>query len=109
MAAARVCGHAVNRELISPYRDIDRAVVEQQRSRGWGQSIVERISRALRASFPGDAGLLGRNVWDMRRLYEEHFPTRSTATACRRNSLGPPRRASAHRCRPASCAPLCHR
>ncbi|MBT2305290.1 DUF1016 family protein [Variovorax paradoxus] len=73
VAAARLsAARAINRELISLYWDIGKAIVEQQRSRGWGQSVVEQISRDLRASFPGTQGFSVRNVWDMRRLYEEY-------------------------------------
>jgi predicted nuclease of restriction endonuclease-like (RecB) superfamily len=73
VAAARLsAARAVNRELISLYWDIGKAIVEQQRAQGWGQSVVEQIARDLRASFPGTQGFSARNVWDMRRLYDEY-------------------------------------
>ncbi|MGJ7504456.1 PDDEXK nuclease domain-containing protein [Variovorax sp. ZT5P49] len=73
VAAARLsAARAVNRDLISLYWDIGKAIVEQQRTQGWGQSVVEQIARDLRASFPGTQGFSARNVWDMRRLYEEY-------------------------------------
>lgn len=73
VAAARLsAARAVNRDLISLYWDIGKAIVEQQRTQGWGASVVEQIARDLRASFPGSQGFSARNVWDMRRLYEEY-------------------------------------
>ncbi len=73
VAAARLsAARAVNRDLIALYWDIGKAIVEQQQALGWGQSVVEQIARDLRASFPGTQGFSARNVWDMRRLYEEY-------------------------------------
>jgi predicted nuclease of restriction endonuclease-like (RecB) superfamily len=73
VAAARLsAARAVNHDLIALYWDIGKAIVQQQQARGWGQSVVERIARDLRTSFPGAQGFSARNVWDMRRFYEEY-------------------------------------
>ena len=73
VAAARLtAARSVNRELISLYWDIGKAIVTEQERLGWGKSIVEQIARDLRASFPGTQGFSARNVWDMRRLYEAY-------------------------------------
>ena len=73
VAAARLsAARAVNRELISLYWDIGKAIVNQQLKLGWGKSVVEQIARDLRTAFPGAQGFSARNVWDMRRLYDEY-------------------------------------
>ena len=54
VAAARLsAARAVNRELITLYWDIGEAISRKQQTEGWGQSVVERIARDLRAAFPG--------------------------------------------------------
>ena len=73
VAAARLtAARSVNRELISLYWAIGKAIVTEQERLGWGKSIVEQIARDLRVSFPGTQGFSARNVWDMRRLYEAY-------------------------------------
>ncbi|WP_042577806.1 PDDEXK nuclease domain-containing protein [Variovorax paradoxus] len=73
VAAARLsAARAVNRDLIALYWDIGKAIVDKQSAQGWGQSVVEQIARDLRASFPGTQGFSARNVWDMRRFYDEY-------------------------------------
>jgi len=73
VAAARLSAvQAVNRELILLYWDIGRAIVEKQRTRGWGESVVEMVATDLRRAFPAMHGFSARNVWDMRRLYEAY-------------------------------------
>lgn len=63
---------AVNRELIDLYWAIGREIVQRQEAEGWGKSIVERLSSDLCHEFPGTNGFSARNLWDMRRLYEEY-------------------------------------
>lgn len=60
---------AANRELIALYWDIGRAIVGRQRSDEWGTSVIERLSRDLRAAFPEAHGFSPRNLWRMRRFY----------------------------------------
>jgi len=68
LAAARV----VNRELVALYWDIGAAMVEKQKSLGWGDAVVEMVAADLRRAFSGMSGFSARNVWDMRRLYESY-------------------------------------
>ncbi|GAA4906212.1 PDDEXK nuclease domain-containing protein [Mucilaginibacter defluvii] len=63
---------SVNRELISRYEAVGRLIIERQSEYGWGKSIVERLSRDLKAEFPGTSGFSARNLWDMRRFYERY-------------------------------------
>jgi predicted nuclease of restriction endonuclease-like (RecB) superfamily len=60
---------AVNHELIGIYREIGQTIHEQQRRAEWGTSVVERLARDLKNSFPGMKGFSSRNLWRMRDFY----------------------------------------
>jgi len=60
---------AVNRDLILLYWDIGRAIVEKQTQFGWGESVVEMLSRDLQAEFPHSHGFSVQNLWRMRQFY----------------------------------------
>lgn len=60
---------AVNQELIALYWDIGRLIVARQQAQGWGKSVVEQLSRDLRAEFSGISGFSARNIWRMREFY----------------------------------------
>lgn len=66
--AARI----VNRELISLYWTIGKNIIEKQEKFGWGKAVVERLSLDLKKEFPETTGFSPRNLWDMRRLYDEY-------------------------------------
>ncbi len=63
---------AVNHELVWIYWDIGRAIVEKQRTAGWGDSVVEVLARDLRAEFPKMRGFSARSLWEMRRFFEAY-------------------------------------
>ncbi len=63
---------AVNRDLIALYWDIGRMIDEKQTKEGWGKSVVENLARDLKGSFPGHKGFSSRNLWDMKRFYEQY-------------------------------------
>ena len=63
---------SVNKELIKLYWDIGRTIVQRQKKYKWGDNIVEALARDLKAAFPQVHGFSERNVWNMRRLYEEY-------------------------------------
>ncbi len=63
---------SVNKELIKLYWDIGRTIVQRQKKYRWGDNIVEALARDLKAAFPQVHGFSERNVWNMRRLYEEY-------------------------------------
>jgi predicted nuclease of restriction endonuclease-like (RecB) superfamily len=60
---------AVNRELVTLYWEIGRAVVERQQTERWGRAVIERLARDLQAAFPGVGGFSPSNVWRMRGFY----------------------------------------
>ena len=63
---------AVNRDLILLYWDIGRAIVEKQEQLGWGESVVEMLSRDLQAEFPHSQGFSVQNLWRMRQFYSTY-------------------------------------
>lgn len=60
---------SVHRELIALYWDIGKAIVEAQRSKGYGKQVVERLASDLQKEFPGVAGFSAQNMWFMRSFY----------------------------------------
>lgn len=60
---------AVNKELISIYRDIGKTIDDEQQLSKWGSSVVEQLAKDLQASFPGMRGFSARNLWNMREFY----------------------------------------
>jgi hypothetical protein len=69
-ARISAAGH-VNRDLILLYWDIGRAIVEKQKTLGWGESVVETVAADLRRAFPGARGFSANNVWLMRQFVSE--------------------------------------
>ena len=51
-SARTSASRSVNRELILLYWDIGRGIVEKQARLGWGESVIERLSRDLKQAFP---------------------------------------------------------
>jgi predicted nuclease of restriction endonuclease-like (RecB) superfamily len=70
---ARVhAARSINRHLVGLYWSIGQSIVEKQSSRGWGQSVVEALSKDLQREFPGMRGFSAANLWAMRRFYVEY-------------------------------------
>ncbi|MHC4944756.1 MAG: DUF1016 N-terminal domain-containing protein [Planctomycetota bacterium] len=63
---------AVNKELLNLYWDIGRMIVERQKGKTWGKSVVERLAADLQKEFPGVKGFSGQNLWRMKSLYEAY-------------------------------------
>jgi predicted nuclease of restriction endonuclease-like (RecB) superfamily len=81
---ARVsAARAVNRELVLLYWDIGQGIVEKQKSAGWGDSVVERLSADLRAEFPDMRGFSVVNLWRMKQLFLTHTSPEFLAQAVR--------------------------
>ena len=71
--SARIsASRAVNRDLILLYWDIGRAIVEKQQQLGWGESVIDRLSRDLQKSFSGVSGFSPRNLRSMKQLYSAY-------------------------------------
>ena len=63
---------AVNKELIILYWDIGRRIVLQQQNEGWGTSVIERLAKDIRKTFPFIKGFSERNIWRMKAFYLAH-------------------------------------
>lgn len=68
LSAAR----AVNRELVALYWDMGGAIAEKQQTARWGDSVVERLARDLRAAYPDMRGFSANNLWLVRQFYLEY-------------------------------------
>lgn len=63
---------SVNKELISLYWYIGKSIIEKQKKLGWGQKIVQRLSRDLQKEFPQNSGFSERNLKYMRKFYLQY-------------------------------------
>lgn len=63
---------AVNKELVTLYRDIGKLIAGRQNREGWGKSVVERLAGDLQNEFPGVKGFSVQNLWYMRQFYLEY-------------------------------------
>jgi hypothetical protein len=70
LAAQGRAGLAVNRELITLYRDLGGEIWMRYRREGWGAKIIERLSADLRREFPDMKGLSTRNLQYVRTFVE---------------------------------------
>ncbi|MCY2986684.1 MAG: PDDEXK nuclease domain-containing protein [Planctomycetota bacterium] len=68
-AARLTAARAVNRDLILLYWDIGRGIVEKQKTLGWGESVIDRISVDLQDAFPATTGFSPRNLRSMKQFY----------------------------------------
>ena len=72
--AARIkAALSANRELVQLYWDIGRRILGQQRARGWGAKVVERLAQDLRRAFPDMKGFSRANLLYMR-AFAEAYP-----------------------------------
>ena len=85
---------AANREIIQLYWDIGKAIVERQRTEGWGAAVVDRLARDLQTEFPGMPGFSPSNISRMRAFYsayigESGISAQAVPKSRRRNSAQP--------------------
>jgi predicted nuclease of restriction endonuclease-like (RecB) superfamily len=64
-----VAFRAVNKELISLYWDLGKMIVERQQLYGWGNSVVDWLSKDLMKNFPRMSGFSKTNLWRVRAFY----------------------------------------
>jgi predicted nuclease of restriction endonuclease-like (RecB) superfamily len=60
---------AINKELIKLYWNIGKKIVESQDEYGWGESVVETLSKDIKKELGDIAGFSARNLWEMRKVY----------------------------------------
>jgi hypothetical protein len=44
-------------------------IVERQKGKTWGKSVVEQLAKDLQIEFPGMQGFSSRNIWRMRSFH----------------------------------------
>jgi len=59
----------VNKELISLYWDLGKAIVEKQKKLGWGQKIIQQLAEDLQKEFPQNSGFSYANLDRMRKFH----------------------------------------
>ena len=65
----------VNNELMSLYWTIGQEIVIRQETKGWGDAVVEDLSKELKKEFPGERGYSARNLWKMRNFFLDYAGT----------------------------------
>jgi len=60
---------SVNKELIMLYWNIGKKIVDNQNKYGWGESVVENLSKDIKKAVGEVAGFSARNLWEMRKVY----------------------------------------
>lgn len=74
---------AVNKELISLYWDIGKAINDRQKGQTWGKSIVEQLAKDLQNEFPGISGFSSSNLWRMYNFYRYYAQNTKLAPMAR--------------------------
>ena len=65
-----IVANRVNTSIIQMYWNIGKHLSEEGLDKGYGSSVVKRLSVDLKAEFPDAAGFSPRSLWDMKRFYE---------------------------------------
>jgi predicted nuclease of restriction endonuclease-like (RecB) superfamily len=70
--ARAAVARTVNYGIISLYWDLGKAIAEKRAETGWGEAVVEKLSRDLRRRFPGTQGFSPQNLRRMQRFHLAH-------------------------------------
>ena len=62
--------HRVNSAIMQMYWNIGKRLSVEKLEKGYGSSVVKRLSADLQQEFPDTTGYSPRNLWDMKRFYE---------------------------------------
>jgi len=60
---------AVNQELLTLYWEIGKMIAEMQEKSGWGDAVVEKLSKDLKKEFPDMKGFSRANLFFMRQWF----------------------------------------
>jgi predicted nuclease of restriction endonuclease-like (RecB) superfamily len=74
---------SASRETVLLYWDVGQGIAEKQANAGWGDSVVEKLSRDIIRAFPGARGFSAQNLWRMRQFYLAHTSPEFLAQAVR--------------------------
>jgi predicted nuclease of restriction endonuclease-like (RecB) superfamily len=70
--ARAAVARTVNHGIISLYWDLGKAIADKRVEAGWGDAVIDRLSRDLRREFPGVEGFSPRNLRRMQQFYLAH-------------------------------------
>ena len=62
---------AVNKELILLYLDMGKVISEKVKI-GWGNSVIDTLSKDLQAEYPGVTGLSLRSLQRKKHIFFDH-------------------------------------
>jgi hypothetical protein len=56
--------------MMQMYWNIGKRLSVEKLEKGYGSSVVKRLSTDLQQEFPNTTGFSPRNLWDMKKFYE---------------------------------------
>jgi len=62
--------HRVNSAMMQMYWNIGKRLSIEKLEKGYGSSVVKRLSADLKQEFPDTTGFSPRNLWNMKNFYE---------------------------------------
>ncbi|MDR2651682.1 MAG: DUF1016 N-terminal domain-containing protein [Prevotellaceae bacterium] len=65
-----VVARRVNSAMMQMYWNIGKRLSAEKLEKGYGSSVVKRLSFDLQQEFPDTTGFSPRNLWDMKKFYE---------------------------------------
>ncbi len=65
----------VNTAMMQLYWNIGGQLSKEGSEKGYGSSVVKRLSADLKQEFPNTTGFSSRNLWDMKKFYEYYALT----------------------------------
>ncbi|MDR0687801.1 MAG: PDDEXK nuclease domain-containing protein [Prevotellaceae bacterium] len=65
-----VVAHKVNAAIMQMYWNIGKRLSAEKLEKGYGSSVVKRLSSDLQQEFPNTIGFSPRNLWNMKNFYE---------------------------------------
>jgi len=65
-----ITAQRINSAMMQMYWNIGKRLSEEKMEKGYGSSVVKRLSADLQQEFPGTTGFSPRNLWNMKNFYE---------------------------------------
>ena len=65
-----VIAQKINTAMMQLYWNIGKRLSEEKLEKGYGGSVVKRLSSDLQQEFPDTTGFSPRNLWDMKMFYD---------------------------------------
>jgi predicted nuclease of restriction endonuclease-like (RecB) superfamily len=65
-----VVAYKINSAMMQMYRNIGKRLSVEKLEKGYGSSVVKRLSSDLQQEFPDTTGFSPRNLWNMKNFYE---------------------------------------